>query len=75
MCVFLMQYLHHDWYRSIQGLNVVAGHPTLLEGWIASDEAQIMETVPEDVVLNVCHELLQRFLGNNSIPKPTKIIR
>ncbi len=51
------------------------GHPNFLVGWVAGDEAEVMETVPEDIVQEICHELLQRFTANPNIPKPTRIIR
>ncbi len=34
-----------------------------------------METIPEHVVRDVCHELLQRFCSRPDIPKPVRIVR
>ena len=49
--------------------------PNLLLGWIAGAEAEVMETVPDEVVLDVCHQVLKKFTGNCEIPKPARLIR
>ncbi len=71
----IIQYLRKDWYRGIQGFDTVPGFPRLLEGWVAGEEAETMEYVPESVVLDICHELLQRFCNRPDIDKPVRIIR
>ena len=69
------QYLRKDWFKGIQGFDPVQGFPNWLEGWIAGEEAETMETIPEKVVLDVSHELLQRFCDRMDIAKPIGIIR
>ena len=51
------------------------GAKNLLCGYIGGTEAEIMETIPEDVVLEVCYELLQRFTKRADLPKPTRLLR
>jgi hypothetical protein len=64
-----------QWYKGIHGFDTLLQQPNLLCGWIAGSEAEQMEDLSDDHVLNVCHELLQRFTGNKTIPKPTKTTR
>ena len=51
------------------------GFPNWLQGWVAGEEAETMETIPEQVISDVCHELLQRFCNRPDIAKPTRVIR
>jgi len=69
------EHIASEWFRGIQGFSTVAGQPTLLVGWIAGDEAELMENVPDTVVGDVCQELLQRFMADESIPKPKAVMR
>lgn len=64
-----------QWYKGIHGFDTLLQQPNLLCGWIAGSEAELMEDLSDDHVLDVCHELLQRFTGDKKIPKPTKITR
>jgi len=67
--------IHMDWFKAIHGFDVVSRQTNLLCGWIAGEEAVYMESLPEDVVLDVCHELLQLFTRRDDIPRPSRIIR
>lgn len=71
----MLQYIRQDWYRGIQGFDTVPGQPNMLEGWIAGHEAEVMETVPDSVVKDICHELLAIFTGRPDLPQPTHISR
>jgi len=64
-----------EWYKGIHGFDVVARHTNLLCGWIAGVEAELMESLSDDIVLSVCHELLRIFTGRDDIKRPSKIIR
>lgn len=64
-----------QWYKGIHGFDTLLQQPNLLCGWIAGSEAELMEDLSDEHVLDVCHELLQRFTGDKTIPKPTKITR
>lgn len=69
------QYTRGHWYKAIHGFDAIMQQPNLLCGWVAGLEAEIMEGLPDDIVRDICHELLQKFTGNNKIPKPKNIIR
>lgn len=69
------QYTNGHWYKGIHGFDAIMQQPNLLCGWIAGSEAEIMEGLPDDIICDICHELLKRFTGNGKIPKPKKIIR
>jgi len=69
------EHIASEWFRGIQGFSTVAGQPNILVGWIAGDEAELMENVPDTIVKYVCQELLQRFLGDESIPEPKAVTR
>ena len=64
-----------EWYKSIHGFDVVDHHTNLLCGWIAGQEATMMELIDDDIVVSVCQELLQKFMGNTDVPRPTKMTR
>jgi hypothetical protein len=49
--------------------------PRLLLGWIAGAEAEVMETLPESDVLDVCHQVLVKFTGKLDMPRPVRLIR
>ena len=66
---------HDEWYHSLHSFDLVDFQPNMLCGWIAGEEARTMEQVPDELVLDVCHELLVKFTGNRDIPKPLRLIR
>ena len=47
----------------------------LFVAWICGQAAREMETESDDEVMNVCVELLKRFLHVQEIPKPARLIR
>lgn len=71
----IFQFTLGHWYKGIHGFDAIMQQPNLLCGWIAGSEAQIMESLPEDLLCDICHELLQKFTGDSNIPKPIKITR
>lgn len=71
----IVQFTMGHWYKGIHGFDAIMQQPNLLCGWIAGSEAQIMESLPEDLLCDICHELLQKFTGDSNIPKPIKITR
>jgi hypothetical protein len=43
---------------------------TLLLGWISGREAEYMETLSHDEVVDMCTNILRKFLNDPFIPKP-----
>ena len=54
---------------------MVEFHENLLCGWISGRYADTMETLSDDVVIDVCVELLRRFTKNPNIHRPRKLVR
>ena len=71
ICVQMKDY----WYRAISGVDPAFGHKTALCGWIGGPEGAYMESLPEEVIGEVCTNLLRHFTGISSIPLPKKVIR
>ncbi|ESO03800.1 hypothetical protein HELRODRAFT_191961 [Helobdella robusta] len=67
-------YENTKWYQSIQGFNTLLQHRNMLCGWVASSEAVEMERESDDLVMDVCVELLQRFSGKK-MDRPFRMIR
>ena len=65
----------NQWYRKIFSFDEVMNNPTVLVAWISGDEAEYMETLKDDDVIETCAQIIRQFLGNPSIPRPTKMVR
>ncbi|XP_005380869.1 PREDICTED: spermine oxidase isoform X1 [Chinchilla lanigera] len=73
-----LTYPPEQWYRKICGFDVLYpperyGH--VLSGWICGEEALVMERCDDEVVAEICTEMLRQFTGNPNIPKPRRILR
>ncbi|XP_076449476.1 spermine oxidase-like [Babylonia areolata] len=64
-----------NWYDFLQGFERVESHKGALLTWLAGEEAEIMESLPEQEVKDVLHELMARFLGNPQLPRPRHVVR
>lgn len=64
--------IEQNWYKKIYSFAKV--NDTLLLGWVSGREAEYMETLPSDVVSNVCTEILRKFLKDPYVPKPKQCI-
>ena len=64
-----------QWFGSIFAFDEVLNNPNVLCAWLSGDEAERMETVSDQLVIETCTELLRKFLGKPSIPSPQKILR
>lgn len=60
--------LKDNWYKKIYSFSKLS--ETLLLGWISGKEAEYMETLSNDVVSDVCTDILRKFLNDPFIPKP-----
>lgn len=64
-----------NWYDNLQGFERIASHEGMMLTWLAGEEAEIMEQLPEKEIQDVLHELLVIFTNNTAIPPPKKILR
>lgn len=64
------QDLKDIWYKKIYSFSKISD--TLLLGWISGKEAEYMETLPNEVVSDVCTDILRKFLNDPFIPKPKR---
>lgn len=60
--------LKDTWYKKIYSFSKLS--ETLLLGWVSGKEAEYMETLPNEVVIDVCTDVLRKFLNDPFIPKP-----
>lgn len=60
--------LKDTWFRKIYSFSKLS--ETLLLGWVSGKEAEYMETLPNQVVSDVCTDVLRKFLNDPFIPKP-----
>ncbi|XP_060526733.1 spermine oxidase [Cylas formicarius] len=55
------------WFKKIYSFSKISD--TLILGWVSGKEAEYMETLPKDVVIEVCTMALRKFLNDPFIPK------
>ncbi|KAF5269352.1 hypothetical protein FQA39_LY08744 [Lamprigera yunnana] len=60
--------LSETWYKKIYSFTKVSD--TLLLGWISGKEAEYMETLPNETVIEMSTNILRKFLNDPYIPKP-----
>lgn len=64
------------WVLGVTGVWPVEHKPKLLEFYVSSKWAKVMEKVDENKVFNQTLELLERFVGKNyKVPKPIAMMR
>ena len=63
-----------EWYKRICSFDEVLNNRHVLVGWISGDEAECVEGLSETEIIDTCTDLLRKFLGNPSIPKPTNAV-
>ncbi|KAB0800763.1 hypothetical protein PPYR_06502 [Photinus pyralis] len=59
--------LSQSWYRKIYSFTKLSD--TLLLGWISGKEAEYMEKLPSEIVIDTCTNILRKFLNDPYIPK------
>lgn len=64
--------LKDTWYKKIYSFSKLS--ETLLLGWVSGKEAEYMETLPNEVVSDVCTDILRKFLNDPFIPKPKSCV-
>lgn len=64
--------LQDTWYKKIYSFSKIS--ETLLLGWVSGKEAEYMETLPNEVVSDVCTDILRKFLSDPFIPKPKSCV-
>ncbi|KAK7482015.1 hypothetical protein BaRGS_00026707 [Batillaria attramentaria] len=64
-----------NWYDNIQGFERIMSHKGALMTWLAGQEAEIMESLPEHEAKDVLFELLVRFTNNPNMPRPKRVVR
>ncbi|XP_072385544.1 peroxisomal N(1)-acetyl-spermine/spermidine oxidase [Diabrotica undecimpunctata] len=57
-----------NWYKKIYSFMKIS--ETVILGWISGKEAEYMETLPNDVIIETCTKVLRKFLNDPFIPKP-----
>lgn len=60
------------WYKKIYSFSKISD--TLLLGWISGKEAEYMETLSNDIVVDTCTDILRKFLNDPFIPKPKNCV-
>lgn len=60
------------WYKKIYSFSKIS--ETVLLGWISGKEAEYMETLSSDIVINTCTDILRKFLNDPFIPKPKNCV-
>lgn len=61
-----------SWYKKIYSFSKIS--ETLLLGWISGKEAEYMETLSNDIVVDTCTDILRKFLNDPFIPKPKNCV-
>lgn len=64
-----------SWIKGLTSLKVDDSNNQVYSGVVAGKEAALMETLNGEQIKDDIQKLLQRFLGNASIPKPSTILR
>ncbi|KAJ8985332.1 hypothetical protein NQ317_008363 [Molorchus minor] len=64
--------ISENWYRKIYSFAKIT--ETLILGWISGKEAEYMETLPNDIVIDTCTTILRKFLNDPFIPKPKRCV-
>lgn len=64
--------LNDSWYKKIYSFTKLSD--TLLLGWISGKEAEYMETLSNNTVVDVCTDILRKFLNDPYIPKPKNCV-
>ncbi|XP_018327308.1 peroxisomal N(1)-acetyl-spermine/spermidine oxidase isoform X2 [Agrilus planipennis] len=66
------QDIKNIWFKKIYSFTKISD--TLLLGWISGREAEYMEKLSNDVVVDKCTEILRKFLNDPFIPKPKNCV-
>ncbi|XP_066252474.1 peroxisomal N(1)-acetyl-spermine/spermidine oxidase [Euwallacea similis] len=61
-----------NWFRKIYSFSKIT--ETLILGWISGKEAEYMETLDSNTVLETCTVVLRKFLNDPFIPKPKSCV-
>lgn len=64
--------LKDRWYKKIYSFSKLS--ETLLLGWISGKEAEYMELLPTEDVVDTCTEILRKFLNDPFVPKPKNCV-
>ncbi|XP_057662975.1 peroxisomal N(1)-acetyl-spermine/spermidine oxidase [Diorhabda carinulata] len=56
------------WFKKIYSFTKIS--ETVILGWISGKEAEYMETLSNDVIIETCTKILRKFLNDPFIPKP-----
>ena len=62
-------------YRKIFSFDEVMANRNVMVGWLSGAEAVYMETLPENVVMETCTQLIRQFLRDPAIPAPVRMTR
>lgn len=61
-----------NWYKKIYSFSKITD--TLILGWISGKEAEYMETLSNDIVIDTCTMVLRKFLNDPFVPKPKSCV-
>ncbi|CAG9773011.1 unnamed protein product [Ceutorhynchus assimilis] len=61
-----------NWYRKIYSFSKIS--ETLILGWISGKEAEYMETLDNNIIIENCTMILRKFLNDPFIPKPKSCV-
>lgn len=62
------------WYRGILGVDEVLNNPNVLVSWVCGEDAEHMEFLSDDLLLQAFTKVLRLFLEDSNIPSPSKIL-
>lgn len=61
-----------NWFRKIYSFSKIT--ETLILGWISGKEAEYMETLDNNLIIDTCTMVLRKFLNDPFIPKPHRCV-
>ncbi|KAL1509472.1 hypothetical protein ABEB36_004198 [Hypothenemus hampei] len=62
-----------NWFKKIYSFSKIS--ETVILGWISGREAEYMETLDNNVIMDACTIVLRKFLNDPFIPKPKNCVR
>lgn len=64
--------LSKSWFKKIYSFSKIT--ETIILGWISGKEAEYMENLPKETIIDVCTTVLRKFLNDPFIPKPKNVV-
>ena len=65
--------MKESWMEGITGFDKIVNHEKTICGWIGGKEAEFMETLPDEEIVEACVNLISKFTGM-IVPKPNHYV-